>query len=95
MQYKVCSRCVLDSSVKDIVFDDDGFCNYCNDYLIRCAHIVNKEPGKRKAELDSLINKIFSTIFWSVLRKFTGLQLPKGLAVMRIFNRKFVIFEKK
>ncbi|MCJ8347863.1 N-acetyl sugar amidotransferase, partial [bacterium] len=48
----------MDSSVKDIVFDDDGFCNYCNDYLIRCAHIVNKEPGKRKAELDSLINKI-------------------------------------
>ncbi len=45
--------------------------------------------GVRKEKKDSFINKIFSKIFWGVLRKFTGLQLPKGLAVMRIFNRKF------
>ncbi|MAT90632.1 MAG: glycosyltransferase [Flavobacteriaceae bacterium] len=45
--------------------------------------------GVRKEKKDSFINRIFSKIFWSVLRKFTGLQLPKGLAVMRIFNRRF------
>ncbi|MDC7995699.1 glycosyltransferase family 2 protein [Altibacter sp. HG106] len=45
--------------------------------------------GVRKEKKDSFVNRIFSKIFWSVLRKFTGLQLPKGLAVMRIFNRRF------
>ncbi|MBA3704404.1 MAG: glycosyltransferase family 2 protein, partial [Bacteroidetes bacterium] len=45
--------------------------------------------GIRKEKIDGLLNKIFSKLFWSVLGKFTGLQIPKGLAVMRIFNRKF------
>ncbi len=45
--------------------------------------------GVRKEKKDSFVNRVFSKIFWSVLRKFTGLQLPKGLAVMRIFNRRF------
>ncbi len=45
--------------------------------------------GVRKEKRDGLINKMFSAIFWGVLEKFTGLQIPKGLAVMRIFNRKF------
>ncbi|MBX2826883.1 MAG: glycosyltransferase family 2 protein [Flavobacteriaceae bacterium] len=45
--------------------------------------------GVRKEKKDTFVNRIFSKIFWSVLRKFTGLQIPKGLAVMRIFNRKF------
>jgi dolichol-phosphate mannosyltransferase len=39
--------------------------------------------------MDSGINKIYSKIFWGTLNRFTGLKIPKGLAVMRIFNRKF------
>lgn len=58
MQYKVCSRCVLDTSAKDITFDENGYCNYCNDYFVRCAHIVDKEPSVRKNELDLLIDRI-------------------------------------
>ncbi len=45
--------------------------------------------GVRKEKIDSTINKIYSRIFWGTLNKFTGLEIPKGLAVMRIFNRKF------
>jgi len=45
--------------------------------------------GIRKEKVDGLLNKLFSRIFWGVLEKFTGLKIPKGLAVMRIFNRKF------
>jgi glycosyltransferase involved in cell wall biosynthesis len=45
--------------------------------------------GKRIEKKDKFINVIFSKIFWWVLEKFTGLKLPRGLAVMRIFNRKF------
>ena len=45
--------------------------------------------GIRKEKMDSGINKIYSKIFWGTLNRFTGLKIPKGLAVMRIFNRKF------
>ncbi len=45
--------------------------------------------GVRKEKKDSLLNTIFSRLFWYVLNRFTGLQIPFGLAVMRIFNRAF------
>ena len=45
--------------------------------------------GIREEKIDSWLNVLFSKVFWGVLNKFTGLQIPKGLAVMRIFNRKF------
>ena len=45
--------------------------------------------GIRSEKKDSLLNRLMSGTFWYVLEKFTGLKLPKGLAVMRIFNRKF------
>ena len=45
--------------------------------------------GIRKEKMDSFINKLFSKIFWGTLNKFTGLNIPKGVAVMRMFNREF------
>lgn len=45
--------------------------------------------GVRKEKKDSGINKLYSKIFWGILNKFTGLEIPKDLAVIRIFNRKF------
>tara|TARA_R110001592_G_scaffold363109_2_gene680458 strand:- start:153925 stop:154863 length:939 start_codon:yes stop_codon:yes gene_type:complete len=45
--------------------------------------------GVRKEKRDSWLNKMYSKIFWSTLNKYTGLKLPKGLAVMRMFNREF------
>jgi len=45
--------------------------------------------GVREEKMDGFFNKLFSKIFWGTLRKFTGLELPEGLAVMRMFNRKF------
>ncbi|WP_338760799.1 glycosyltransferase family 2 protein [Bernardetia sp. ABR2-2B] len=45
--------------------------------------------GVRKEKKDNIINVIFSKLFWWILERFTGLNLPRGLAVMRIFNRRF------
>jgi dolichol-phosphate mannosyltransferase len=45
--------------------------------------------GLRSEKKDSFLNKQFSKIFWFVLDKFTGLKIPHGLAVMRIFTRRF------
>lgn len=45
--------------------------------------------GIRTEKKDTFLNKIFSKFFWGTLNKFTGLNIPKGVAVMRIFNRSF------
>ncbi|WP_246387858.1 glycosyltransferase family 2 protein [Chiayiivirga flava] len=45
--------------------------------------------GVRSEKKDRLLNRVFSRLFWATLEKFTGLEIPRGLAVMRIFNRRF------
>jgi dolichol-phosphate mannosyltransferase len=45
--------------------------------------------GVRRAKKDTLLNRLASQLFWYTLDKLTNLKLPKGLAVMRIFNRRF------
>lgn len=45
--------------------------------------------GIRKEKMDHWLNRQYSRIFWSTLNRFTGLDIPKGLAVMRIFSRRF------
>ncbi len=45
--------------------------------------------GIRSEKKDGFINRLYSKIFWNTLNKFTGLDIPKGIAVMRIFNREF------
>lgn len=45
--------------------------------------------GIRKEKMDGYLNVLMSRTFWGTLERFTGLKIPKGLAVMRIFNRRF------
>lgn len=45
--------------------------------------------GVRSEKRDSFVNVLLSRGFWWTLERFTGLAIPRGLAVMRIFNRAF------
>lgn len=45
--------------------------------------------GVREQKADTFLNTLFSKLFWLVLNNLTGLDIPKNLAVMRVFNRKF------
>ena len=45
--------------------------------------------GIRREKQDSALNRLFSKIFWATLNKFTGLQVPTVLAVIRNFNLAF------
>jgi N-acetyl sugar amidotransferase len=53
---QVCTRCIMDTTVEGIKFDDDGVCNFCkiHDELER-KHPLNAE-GKKK--LDLIVNNI-------------------------------------
>jgi len=45
--------------------------------------------GVRRTKEDSWWNRQWSRLFWKSLNGLTGLQIPKGIAVMRIFNKEF------
>jgi len=47
--YQICKRCVMDTTVPDIVFDENGICNNCKDYFEKDNKIVFKgEEGRNK-----------------------------------------------
>src|SRR5687767_4385914 len=55
--YRVCSRCVMDTSDVDIRFDDAGVCNHCHGYDRRAA--TELLPRDRAAAaLDALAGEI-------------------------------------
>jgi N-acetyl sugar amidotransferase len=56
-EYRMCTRCVMDTTDPEITFDENGVCNHCHTYdrLVR-EHIVDGEQGRKRLEL--LVNDI-------------------------------------
>ena len=54
---QICKRCVMDTSIKMINFDEKGICNYCKDYEHRVATEIYKEPD-RSRKLNIIIDNI-------------------------------------
>jgi N-acetyl sugar amidotransferase len=48
----------MDTSVNDIVFDENGVCNYCSNCLERIDHFLDKDPDQRRQSLIAFISKI-------------------------------------
>jgi len=55
-EQKRCKRCLMDTTAEDIVFDDQGFCNYCTDFLLN----INFQHQKVGISLESFVNKVKS-----------------------------------
>lgn len=59
MEYQICTRCVMDSSDTEIVFDKDGVCNHCKDASKKLTLQPYSLPSSQKqALLNSLVEKI-------------------------------------
>lgn len=56
--YQICTRCIMDTSAKDITFDNEGVCNFCTDFLNRSKDILNMESGKKSEKLNAFIEKV-------------------------------------
>ena len=46
--YQMCSRCIMDTTAKDIVFDKYGVCNFCKDFLKRSQKLEKNFLDKKK-----------------------------------------------
>lgn len=57
--YQICTRCVMDTSDEDIVFDKDGVCNHCTENLatLQSPRYNQPEPEKHLGELIAKIKK--------------------------------------
>lgn len=54
---RVCTRCVMDTTDPNIVFDKDGVCNHCKDYFeLEKGMVIRDEEGLKR--LDAIVNTI-------------------------------------
>jgi N-acetyl sugar amidotransferase len=55
--YRVCARCIMDTTDPDITFDDKGYCNHCTRFFERArTELHTDEEGQRR--LDALVARI-------------------------------------
>ncbi len=56
-KYQICTNCVMDTSDSRIVFDQNGMCDHCNDFIqnVKPNWVVNEES---KLRLKRIIEKI-------------------------------------
>lgn len=57
LTYQMCSRCVMDTSDPEIVFDADGVCNHCKLHEERVALSPASKPDA-SAQLDEVLSRI-------------------------------------
>ena len=59
MAYRICTRCVMDTSDPDITFDSDGICNHCKtfDTITRMEWFPNQEGERRLRQIIDNIKK--------------------------------------
>ncbi|ATI01010.1 MULTISPECIES: N-acetyl sugar amidotransferase [Alcaligenes] len=56
--YQVCSRCVMDTSARDIVFNSDGVCNYCTDLEASTKNTLGLAPEEKERRLQALVAEV-------------------------------------
>ncbi|MES2778086.1 MAG: N-acetyl sugar amidotransferase [Bacteroidota bacterium] len=54
----VCSNCVLDSTIQNISFNENGVCNFCSGFFIENARKPRRDPNDLSAGLTSVIEVI-------------------------------------
>ncbi len=56
-KYQQCSRCVMDTTDPEIVFDDNGWCNYCTEYIGNTSKRTYQGAASDE-QLQQLVDKI-------------------------------------
>lgn len=57
LNYRVCTRCVMDTTDKNIEFDENGVCNRCREYEQRIAPWWNHGQG-HESELNAILSEV-------------------------------------
>lgn len=71
MEYQICKKCILDSNVVGISFDEEGVCNFCNDYF---GEKKKEAPNyqQREKELIDILKKRSKNSQYDCLCLYSG-----------------------
>ena len=56
-KYQICNRCVMDTSDPEIIFDNYGFCNHCNEFINETSKNIY-QGVKTDLQLKEIIREI-------------------------------------
>lgn len=56
--YKQCTRCVMDTTATEIVFNEEGVCNFCREFDVLAEKTIWRPLDVRLKELDEAVKKI-------------------------------------
>lgn len=56
--YQQCTRCVMDTTAREISFDDQGVCNFCRDFDKLADKTIRRPLDVRLKELDAAVVRI-------------------------------------
>jgi N-acetyl sugar amidotransferase len=56
--YRQCTRCIMDTSTRDIVFDKNGICNYCTEFLSSSSSVLNENSENKNQKLQEFVEKV-------------------------------------
>ena len=65
---KTCNRCVMDTTDKKISFNQDGLCDYCQNFDKRIKSKI-KNYNKSSNKLSILSNKIREMVKYEIIKK--------------------------
>ena len=57
-QKRICTRCIMDTTIPGIRFDSQGVCNFCQEFEREAEHVISPDPAQQKARFDALISEI-------------------------------------
>lgn len=57
-EYQICTRCVMDTTDTDIVFDENGVCNHCASAEDKIKKLMFTSDAERQVALDSIVKEI-------------------------------------
>ena len=61
LDYQQCTRCVMDTSAKNITFDENGVCNFCSEFLSRSSCVIHEDLKDKRLRLNSLLSIVKSS----------------------------------
>lgn len=59
--HRRCTRCIMDTTAPNIIFYEDGTCNFCTDFLANSLPTVSEKPASKAGRLENLLKRIRRT----------------------------------
>ena len=56
--YQVCTHCVMDTSAREITFDEKGTCNFCSEFLEQSSHVLFMDEAERSRRREAYIARV-------------------------------------